>query len=456
MNKFFFLIVGAMFSCGILNAQNEVLDKIVAIVGSEILLQSELDENIALMEAQQGGLPEGAECFIFDQLLSQKLLTNQAKLDSLEVSDVEVTAQLDARFDRILTMMGGDTKQFEEYYGMSISEVREKYRQDLKDQILSQRMRGKVINSATITPSEVLSFYNQIPKDSLPYFNSEVEIGEIVHFPEPSESEMERVRQEAEKIRKQIVEGGADFAKIAEETSDDTGSARLGGNLGWQKRGGFVMEFEAAAFKLKPGEISQVIETEFGFHIIQLIERLGNRINTRHILKTPFVMDADMKRAQAHLDSIRMLVEVDSFTFSQAVRKFSTEKAQSYYNDGLMINANNGNSFFETGDLDPEVYFTIDTMKVGQVSSPILYTTERGDRAFRLVKLVSMTEPHQASLQTDYSKIKAAALEQKKVTYLNEWVSETISNTYVRVDEKYRDCEIMKRWFSQADKTSNQ
>ncbi|MCB0588184.1 MAG: peptidylprolyl isomerase, partial [Phaeodactylibacter sp.] len=312
-----FILAMAIFGPGCL-AQREVIDKVVATIGGELVLLSEVEEQHALMEAQSGVLPEGARCNIMDQLMASKLLINQAKLDSIEVSDEEVEAQLDARIERILGFMNNDVAQFEAYYGQTINEVKSQFREDLKNQILADRMRSQVMASVTVTPSEVKKFFSSIPADSLPYFNSEVEVGEIVYKPKVNPEERKKTIEKLESIRQRILDG-EDFADLASKYSDD-GSARGGGDLGWAKRGKYVPEFEAAAFKLEQNEISPVVESEFGFHIIQMLERRGNSIHVRHILIKPELTDEDLEKAEAHLDSVRQLLMADSLTFSQAVK----------------------------------------------------------------------------------------------------------------------------------------
>lgn len=426
--------------------KGEVLDKIVAIVGGEILLKSELEENLALAEEQGGGLPEGADCMFMNQLLSQKLLINQARLDSILVAEEEVEGQMDARFEQILNMMNNDPQQFIDFYGMTIPEAREKLRNDMRNQILAQRMQQQIIADIQITPSEVLDFFNGIPTDSLPYFNAEVEVGEIVFFPTPSEEEKVRAKARATELRRQVIEDGANFSELASKNSDDPGSARLGGDLGWQKRGQFVPEFEATAYTLEAGEISEVVETEFGFHVIQLIERLGNRIHARHILIQPRIKESDMELTLEKMAEVKELIDTDSISFTRAVKKYSSDKAQSYFNGGLMSNPNNGTSFFETSELEVDVYFTIDTMEVGALSAPIQILSPRNEISYKLVKLVSMTEPHKANLKEDYNKIKTAAIEEKKANYVVTWVEETISNTHIRLDADYDGCEALDPW----------
>ena len=433
--------------------QQEVLDKVIAKVGSEYVLLSELEEQFALLKDQQGTLPSTARCFILDNLLTNKLLINQAKLDSVEVADEEVEGQLNARIDQILEYMGGDIRQFEEYYGQTINEVKENFRDDLKNKLLAERMNQTIMSGISVTPSEVKAFFHNIPKDSLPYFNSEVEVGELVVKPEVSEAEKQKAIAKLEKLRQRIVEGGEDFAELAKTFSDDFASARIGGDLGWTKRGKFVPEFEAAAYNLDEGEISPVVETPFGFHIIQLLGRRGNSIHTRHILVKPEITDEDLERTRMKMDSIRKLLMEGEISFSQAVKKFGYKDVQSYHNDGKMINPASGNTYFEIADLEPDVYFTIDTMEVGEYSQPFTYTDPRGEIFFRIVQLQSRSEPHRASLERDYSKIQAAAIEQKKMTYLQEWIKSKIDETYIYIDDRFKlQCPGLSYWLKDKSK----
>ena len=450
----YFLLAILLTGVGrLVQAQNaEIVDKVVAIVGSELVLLSEVEEQRALMEAQQGVLPENARCQILDNVLSSKLLVNQAKLDSIEVSDEEVETQLNARIDRILTLMGGDTKQFEAYYGQTVPEVKAQFREDLRNQLLSERMRNTVFVGATVTPSEVKNFFARIPADSLPYFNSEVEIGEIVVYPEVNDVERQKAIDELTAIRQRIAEGGEDFAELAGKYSDDPGSARAGGDLGWTKRGSFVPEFEAAAYNLEKGELSDLVESEFGFHLIQLMERRGNTIRTRHILIKPEITEADLELTRARLDTVRQLIQTDSLSFSRAVKRYSNENAQSFNNDGRMVNPATGNTFFEIGDLDPDVYFTVDTMTIGDVSAPFRYEDERGEVSFRLVQLQSRTQPHRANLREDYNKIRTAALEARKAEFVQNWLREKVDATYIMIDPMYDGCDALGKWRKTAMK----
>jgi peptidyl-prolyl cis-trans isomerase SurA len=427
-------------------AQKEVIDKVIAHVGSEIVLLSELEEQYSLVSEKNAGLPPDARCLILDNILTSKLLINQAKLDSIEVTEAEVEAQLNARIDQILEYMGGDVSQFEDYYGQSVSQVKSSFREDLRNKLLSERMSNQVMVDISVTPSEVKAFFKRIPIDSLPYFNSEVEVGELVYKPQINGEERQKAITKLENIRKQIVEGGEDFAELAKTYSDDFASARVGGDLGWTKRGKFVPEFEAAAYNLDEDEISEIVESPFGFHLIQLITRRGNTISTRHILVKPEITDADMDLAKAKMDSIRLLLIRDSMAFATAVKKFGFDEVQSYNNSGKMINQATGNTFFEIADLEPDIYFTIDTMEVGSYSNTFTFTDQRGETFFRLVQLQSRSEPHIASLKTDYSKIQTAAIEQKKSSFLTNWIGQKVDATYVKIDPWFTGCANLAKW----------
>lgn len=427
-------------------AQSSVIDKVIGTVGGELVLLSEVEEQRALMLSQNPtAMPADIRCNILDGLMVNKLLVNQAKLDSILVSDEDVESQLNARIDRIMEYMGGDVSQFEAYYGQTVPEVKEQFREDLKNQVLMERMRAQIMKDVTVTPSEVKTFFNNIPKDSLPYFNAEVEVSEIVYKPKVNAEERQKSISKLEDIRKRITESGESFEGLAQKFSDD-GSARGGGDLGWAKRGKFVSEFEAAAYNLEQNEISPVVETQFGFHLIQLLERRGNSIHVRHILIKPDITEADLELARTHLDSVRHLLLSDSVTFSIAVKRFSDKDMQSYNNDGRLVNPASGNTFFEVGDLDPDIYFAIDTMKVGGITAPFEFKSPVGEAMYRIVRLESRTAPHRASLQLDYFKIQQAAIEAKKSEFINTWVLDKIDNTFVAIDNSYKGCNILNKW----------
>ncbi|MDX1684273.1 MAG: peptidylprolyl isomerase [Saprospiraceae bacterium] len=426
-------------------SQSEIIDKIAAYVGSELVLLSEVEEQFQLMKDRGVVSDESQKCDILENLMVQKLLVNQARLDSIEVLEEEIELQLDARIDRILSMMNNDVAQFEEYYGKSITEVKQQFRQDLESQLLAERMQAKAMAQVKVTPSEVIDFFHQVPPDSLPYFNAEVEIAEIVAYPKVNETEKQLAQQKLEKLKARI-EAGESFEALAGQFSDDPGSAQKGGNLGWMKRGSLVPEYEAAAYNLEEDQISDIVESEFGLHLIQLLDRRGNSILTRHILIKPQITDADELKAINYLDSVRNVIIEDSIDFTRAVQAFSNEKTPSYSNGGRLTNPATGNTFFEVGDLDPDIYFTIDTMKVGEISQPIEFKNRQGEKGYRIIKLLSFSDPHRANLKQDYFKIQKAAVEQKKNEKFFNWIRSRAENTFVKVEAPFNVCPNIQAW----------
>lgn len=444
-----FLLLALPFG---LTAQSTVIDQVIARVGSEYVLLSELEEQFALASSQATSeIPPEARCQMLDQLLIGKLLYNQSKLDSIEVSDAEVENQLNARIDRILGYMGGDIKQFEDYYGQSITATKEQFREDLRVQLATERIRGTVTNEVKVTPKEVKDFFAQIPKDSLPYFNAEVEVGEIVIVPKANKTTKAAAAEKLQNIKDQILTGEITFEDAAKRYSAD-GSGQAGGDLGWTKRGKFVPEFEAAAYNLDPGTLSDIVESQFGYHLIRLDQRRGNTIRVSHILISPEVKAEDIEKASILLDSVADLVRNDSISFSVAVKQFGDDKQQSYSNDGRMSNPVSGNTFFEIGDLDPDVYFTIDDMKVGDVSKVLEFNGPRGEKMIRIVQLQSRTSPHRASLQQDYAKIQDATRQAKQSQHLSNWIEKTIGSTFVMVDKRYHGCPSVQNWLKDSRK----
>ena len=449
MKKFFPVVFLSMVSL-ILHAQERlIIDKVVAKVGDEVILLSDVEAQFAYEADRRGSIPEEAKCGILENIMIQKLLVNQAKLDSVIVEPEQIEQQLASRIDYILGLMNNDLNQFQEYYGKSVGAMRNEMRQDMREQLTAEKMQNQVLEKTRITPSEVKAYFAQIPKDSLPYFSAEVEIGEIVVLPKVNPVEREKAIDELTGLRDRIL-AGEDFATLATQYSDDPGSARKGGDLGLQKRGTFVPEFEAAAYNLEEGELSDIVESPFGFHLMELIERRGNMVHIRHILIKPEITDDDLIKAEKLLDSIRTVYLNDTLSFEQTVKRYSNEDEQSYNNGGRMINPATGDTFFETAELDADIFFAIDTMEVGEMSRPIPFTKPQGDKAFRVVLLQSRTAPHQANLQQDYTKIKNAAIEERKQGQLQKWITDKISKTFVEIDPSLVDkCQNIQRWLSE-------
>ena len=429
--------------------QKELVDKVVAKVGDEYILLSEVEEQYAAAKDQKATLPEDYRCMVLDQVMVNKLILNQAKIDSVLAKDEDVETQLNARFEKILDYMGGNVEQFISYYGQTPEVMKEQMRGDMRDQLIVDKMKQKILADVTVTPGEVREFFSKIPKDSLPYFNQEVEIAEVVYKTKANEVEKAKSKKQLEEIREQIVNGKVPFEDLAKKYSQDPGSGREGGDLGWAKRGKFVPEFEAQGFKLEEGQISQVFESEFGYHILQLIARRGNSIHCRHILIKPEITDADLELSKRTLDSVRLRILgilKDSMTFSVAVKEYGDKSTQSFHSDGRMTNPSSGNNTFETRDLDPDTYFAIDSMKVNGITAPMELTSASGEKTYRIVKLISKSSPHKANLLLDYNKIQQAATEQKKNERLVKWIEETSKNTFINVDGMYKKCPNLEKW----------
>jgi peptidyl-prolyl cis-trans isomerase SurA len=448
--KYFIAIIGLLFMVNKSQAQMKsmVIDKVVAKVGSEYILLSDVEKQYAyLKQSNPSAVPE-SKCEVLESIIAQKIMVNQAKLDSIEVADDEVEAQLEFRIENILGQMGNNTEFFEEYYGQTVNEVKEWMRDDLRNQILSERMQSQIINEVNIRPEEVVEFYESIPKDSIPLLNAEVELAEIVMAPEASEASKDSSYAKLLDLRQRIVNDSVDFAELAQKFSDDIGSGSKGGDLGWTKRGSFVPEFEAVAYNLEKDEISEIVESEFGYHLIQLLDRRGNLIKTRHILITPEITDADIERTNRILDSLATVIMADSIGFEAAVKKYSNKKVESYNNNGRMTNPASGSTFYSTSELPPEIYFAIEELKVGEISAPIEFQDRRGEAMFRIVIVQSKTRPHIANLKQDYSRLRKFAIESKKNEYFNDWIISKLNNTYMVVDETYSDCASVAEWMS--------
>ncbi|MCC6752731.1 MAG: peptidylprolyl isomerase [Saprospiraceae bacterium] len=414
--------------------QGQTIDKIIAKVGTEIILYSDWQEQIQFIRSRQSSpLETSNECSILEGLLIQKFLVNRAKVDSVEVKDEEVEQQLNARIEQILAYFNNDHEKFREYYGQSVADTRERFRDDLKNKLLTERLQNKIIGEVRISPEETRQFFEQIPKDSIPYLNAEVELSEIVYYPRLEEDQKVMAKERLEKILMRIREG-EDFSKIASVQSDDATSARNGGLLGWAKRGTFVPTFEAVAFSLEKDSISGIFETEYGYHIVQLLERRGNSVLCKHILIKPRYSEDNYKQAQRHLDSIREVIVRDSIPFELAVRQYSDKRAESFNNGGQLLNPKTGTADFETADLDPDVFFAIDQLDAGQVSKAFSSTQPDGNKIFKIVRVNSKKAPHRANLKDDYAKIQQAAQENKKSQKFQEWLAANVPKAYISLD----------------------
>lgn len=395
----------------------------------------------------QGNPPDSnARCMILEELLFHKLLLNQAQLDSVEVTDSQVESEIDRRIRYFIHQIGSQEK-LEEHYQKSINQIKEDFRDLIKEQLLTQSMQGKITADVKVTPADVRAYFNTIPTDSLPFISAEVEIGQIVKKPKVNEEAKQIARDEAEELRQRILNGEG-FEAIAVMYSDDPGSATNGGDLGFFERGQMVPEFDVVAFRLKGTAVSEVFETQFGFHFMQLITRRGEKVNVRHILIQPKVSQEDMNMAKYFLDSIYHLIMLDSMKFADAAQRFS-EDEESRNNGGLILNAQTGSTVFDMesiGQIDPTLFREIENMKPGDIANPAPMKTNDGKQAFRILMLKTMTEPHRANLKDDYQKIQNMALNIKQSQIIGEWIAQKITSTHIRVDEEYIKCEFDQKW----------
>ncbi len=428
----------------------QLVDKVIAKVGSEYVLLSDLEGDYQYRLSLDPTMDESSKCGIVEEIIAQKIIVYHAKLDSVDVSDDEVEARLNYRFDAVLAQMNGDEEFFKEVYGATISEMKDRYRQDQREQILAERMQVNILNEVSITPMEVKGYYNSIPYDSIPYLNAEVELSEIVVKPEVNSVERQKALDKILEIRDRILTKGEDFGELAKKYSMDFGSGQKGGELGFAKRGSYVQEFEATVFTMNKNEVSDVVETEFGFHIIELLERRGNTVRARHILIKPEITEDDERLAREKLDSVRTLILADSITFEFAVKKYGFSEMPSYSNNGRVKNPKTGNNFFEASDVDPDTYFAIDELDVGGITGPLELIMPTRERYYRIVKLESLIKPHRANLEQDYDKITIAAKENKKAEYFAEWVEGKIDETFIEIDPILSGCPNLEEFGIQS------
>lgn len=436
------------------NRQSQVIDKVVAVVGKNIILQSDI-ENQYIQYRMQGmaeGTGKEVRGRILEDLLLQKLMLNQAEMDSITVTDEQVEAELNRRIQWFIARIGSQEKM-EAQFGKSMSEIKDEVRQASKDNMLQEQVQAKIMENVVVTPKEVKEFYRDIPRDSLPMIDSDYELVQIVKRPPVSIDEKLMVKDRLYQIRKRILDGESSFATMAVLYSEDPGSSRQGGELGFAGKGVYATEFENVAFNLRDGEISDVVETEFGFHIIQLIERRGETINCRHILLTAKVPVEALEKAQNELDSVAQLVRNGDITFEEACKKYSDDDSKN--NGGYLTNMGTGGNWLSMKDLQeleqsyPEyknLAFVINRLEVGEISDPLPMTTNDNKDAFRLIMIKRKTEPHQANLKDDYNLIQNWAMSQKRQEALGKWVSEKAAKAYIRLDDTFKDYDFYYDW----------
>ncbi len=441
--QFLILVLLCLLRLRTFSQQAQVVDQVSAVVGSKIILKSDIEKQYNQYIMQGAERNEEGKCSVFDQLILQKLLVNQADLDSVIVTEVQVDAELDKRMRYYIKQIGSEEK-LEEYFHSTIVQLKAELRDLIKEQMTVQLMQSKITKDITATPNDVREYFDAIPPDSIPYIDADLEVAQIVRKPPVSEEEKRRVKAQLEEYRSKI-SSGDDFAVYATLYSADAASAKKGGELGFFERGQMVPEFEAAAFKLKPGEISPIVETKFGYHILQLIERRGDQINIRHLLLQPKVSDNDLIKAVGFLDSLKNKIENGSISFDEAAEKFSDDE-DTRNNGGLMINPETGTTHLSPDKMDRLLFFQVDTMALNKVSSPLPMSTAEGKNAYRLVMLKSRSKPHKANLKDDYQKVQEVALQEKQSRAMSDWISKKKKSTFINISQEYKNCAALKHW----------
>ena len=433
----------------------QVVDKVVAVVGKNIILQSDVESQYVQyrMQGSIDGNSDAMHCAILEELMFQKLLLNQAEMDSLNVTDNEVEMEMNRRISDLLGRAGSQEK-LESIFNKSMSEIKEELRRLVKEKSLQDQVRADILKGVVVTPAEVKAFYNNLPADSVPMVDEQYEIMQIVKRPPISIDEKLAIKDQLYQIRKRILDGESSFSTMAILYSEDTGSATKGGELGFTGRGEFAPEFEMVAFNLRDGEISEVVETQFGFHIIQLIERRGDYVNCRHILLTAKVPVEALEKAQHELDSAAALIRNGDLTFEEACLKFSDDDSKT--NGGYIGNPMGGNRISLQDIRELEQYpsfgefknlaFVLPKLKEGEVSDPMPMTTNDSKDAFRLVMVKNKIPAHKANLVDDYALIQSWALNQKNQEMISNWIRSKAKKAFVKIDEDFKDCDFQFQW----------
>lgn len=425
-------------------SDRNIIDEVVWIVGDEAILKSDI-ETTRLQALQEGTKWNGdPDCMIPEQLAVQKLFLNQAVIDSIEVTESDVAAQAESRLEYFIETAGSREK-LEEYRKASISQIRNELRDAMRNMMIVQKMREHLVKDIKVSPADVRRYFKDLPQDSIPYVPTEVEVQIIAQTPRVDQTEINRVKDELRDFTERINNGSATFSTLARFYSEDPGTARRGGELDYTGRGSLDPAFANVAFNLTdPKKISKIVESEFGFHIIQLIDKRGDKIKVRHILKKPVVSDSAITQSLLRLDSIRADIVKGTFTFEQGATAISDDK-DTRSNYGLMVNVVDPytrTSKFKMQDLPPEVARVVDTMKVGEISAPFQMINARGKTVCVIAKLKNRIEGHKATITEDFQIMKDVVLNKRQEEHIHNWIVEKIKNTYVKVGERYKDCKF--------------
>jgi peptidyl-prolyl cis-trans isomerase SurA len=447
MNKIFLalllaLLVGTCLQPSVAQEQ-KIVDKVIAKIDNHIVLKSDLDLAVNQLSKQNNNMPvpERIRCQIFQQLIINKMLLAKAEIDTIKPSDNEVQSQLDRRMDILAKQVGGESK-IEMYIGKTAAQLKEEYRPGIVEQLTLQKMQQELSKDIKITPRQVKNFFARM-KDSLPEASQEVQIAVLIKVPTVNKTETSRVKQLLLGFREDVLAGRAEFEELASKYSEDLGSKEFGGDLGWRGRGVFVPPFEAAALKLKAGEISDPVESDFGIHLIQLIERRGNLFHARHILVRPKPSTEDLKAVYTFMDSLRKEIINNKISFEKAASLYSDDK-MTKMRGGMMTSEETGEITMSIDNLETGLYTEIKGMKVGDISLPSPYRTQDGQEGYRMIFLKKSNPPHKLSLETDYPAIYQMALNEERGMALEKWFQKTKKELFIDIDSEFDKCEILK------------
>jgi peptidyl-prolyl cis-trans isomerase SurA len=429
-------------SATISSGQEQIIDRVVCKVGDKIIMQSDVENQVLQFMAQGLGNRSELRCNVLSELMVQKLLLTQAEIDSIQVGFNQVESELSRRLNYFIRQIGSQQK-LEEFYNKSILEIKEDFRPLIEEQIKTQMMQGDIVSQLDASPKDVKKFYNDLDKDSIPMVNAKYEIKQICVSPPKNNVTKNESREKLLEIRQRIIDGER-FSTLAVLYSEDPGSARRGGELGFRTRDEYDPAFAKMAFSLKDdGGISRIVESEYGFHIIQLIAREGDQINVRHILVIPKIKIEQKLIAKNKLDSVSNLIRLDSISFERAALKFS-EDEQSKFNKGYMLNQANTSTQFELEELIKEEYNVIKDLKLGEVSEPFESQDSKGKTVFKIAKVSKVIDAHKANLKDDYSLIENMTIVGKQQNAFETWLKEKKAKTYIYVDKSFFDCEFLK------------
>ena len=422
--------------------ESSVVDEVIWVVGDEAILKSDVEVMRLQAEAEGVRFPGGPDCAIPEQIALQKLYLHQAAIDSIEVTESEVNQSVDQQINYWLQMVGGSKEKLEDYRKQSITQMRASMHDDFRDRQLIQKMQEKLVDGIKVSPADVRTFFMNVPEDSIPFVPTVVEVQIVTQTPRVEQEEINRVKDVLREYTDRVNRGETTFATLARLYSEDPGSARQGGELDYSGRGMLDPAFANVAFNLTdPKKISKIVETEFGFHIIQLIDKRGDKIKCRHILLKPKVSSEAITKAQLRLDSIGNDIRAGKFSFDEAATFISDDK-DTRSSKGLMANTSEAGrtSKFRMQDLPTEIARVVDTLKVGQVSEAFQMTNSRGKTVCAIVMLKSRVEGHRATITEDFQAMKEVVLRNRREAYLKDWVKEKLKTIYVRVNDRYKDC----------------